>query len=221
MNNILLCAIVVSLALPGTAIAQKAATTKETSKGKVTQPVKEIGVVETNLGTFEIELYREDAPKTVDNFVKLAEKKFFDGVRVHRVVPGFVIQTGDEKSRDLKKMGEWGTGGQSIYGKPFSDELNPATLSYKAGYKKGVAAMANAGPNTNTSQFFVMLEDNPRMPKNYTIFGKVTKGIETVEKIGKVEIIATRSPGDGRPKDDVVLKKVTIRKEPITPAAGK
>jgi cyclophilin family peptidyl-prolyl cis-trans isomerase len=96
----------------------------------------------------------------VENFVGLAEKKYFDGLRVHRVVPNFVIQTGDDKSRDLKKKAEWGTGGTSIWGKEFADELNPNTPSYKEGYKKGVVAMANRGPNTNTSQFFIMLADN-------------------------------------------------------------
>ncbi len=176
---------------------------------------KEFAVVETSLGTFEFELYRSDAPKTVENFVKLAQKKFFDGMRVHRVSKGFVIQSGDDKSKDLKKMNEWGTGGKSIYGKDFADELNPATPSYKEGYKKGVVAMANRGPNTNSSQFFVMLADLDRMPKNYTIFGKVIRGMEVVEKIGEVEIIpGMMGPTDGRPKEDVVLKKVTITKTP-------
>jgi cyclophilin family peptidyl-prolyl cis-trans isomerase len=174
---------------------------------------KETAVVETSMGTFEVLLYRSDAPKTVENFVKLAGQKFFDGTRFHRVSKGFVIQGGDEKSRDEKKAAEWGTGGKSIYGKEFADELNPATPSYKEGYKKGVVAMANRGPNTNTSQFFVMLNDIPRMPKNYTIFGKVIKGLDVVDKIGQVEITPIMGPNDGRPKTDVIVKKVTIRKE--------
>jgi cyclophilin family peptidyl-prolyl cis-trans isomerase len=181
----------------------------------IVESKKEIAVVETSLGTFEFELYRNDAPKTVENFVKLAQKKFFDGMRVHRVSKGFVIQSGDDKSKDPKKINEWGTGGKSIYGKDFADELNPATASYKEGYKKGVVAMANRGPNTNSSQFFVMLSDLDRMPKNYTIFGKVIRGLEVVEKIGEVEIIpGMMGPTDGRPKEDVLLKKVTIAKAP-------
>ncbi len=212
--------IILAIGLPLAAAFPQGSAPKNPTKEKPKTAMKETGVVETSLGIFEIELYRADAPKTVDNFVKLAEKKFFDGMRVHRVVPGFVIQTGDEKSKDPKRVAEWGTGGQSAFGKPFEDELNPETPSYKAGYQKGVVAMANPGiPNGNTSQFFVMLENNPRMPKNYTIFGKVVKGIEVVEKIGKVEIIPMRSPGDGRPAQEVVVKKVTIRGEGA-PAGG-
>jgi len=179
----------------------------EAQKEKAVVKQKEIAVIETSLGTFEAELYREDAPKTVDNFVKLAEKKYFNGIIFHRVSKGFVIQGGDPTGT--------GTGGKSIYGKEFEDELNTAAPSYKAGYLKGVLAMANRGPNTNTSQFFVMLRDNLRMPKNYTIFGKVVKGIEVVDKIGEVEIDPQMGATDGKPKVDVVMKKVTIRLEPV------
>jgi cyclophilin family peptidyl-prolyl cis-trans isomerase len=193
-----------------------AAQTKDKPAGekkKAMPAKKEIAVIETSMGTFEIELYRLDAPKTVENFVKLAGQKFFDGTRFHRVSKGFVIQGGDDKSKDEKKAAEWGTGGKSIYGKEFEDELNPSAASFKEGYKKGVVAMANRGPNTNTSQFFVMLNDAPGMPKNYTIFGKVVKGLDVVEKIGKVEINPGMSQNDGRPKTDVMMKKVTIRSE--------
>jgi cyclophilin family peptidyl-prolyl cis-trans isomerase len=151
-------------------------------KGDRKATTKEYAVVETSLGSFEIEFYGEDAPKTVDNFVRLAQKKYFDGMRFHRVVHGFVIQTGDEKSKNPAKVNEWGTGGRSIWGKEFEDELNPNAPSLQKGYQKGVVAMANRGPNTNTSQFFVMLVDNPRMPKLYTIFGKVVKGLDVVDK---------------------------------------
>ncbi len=176
-------------------------------------PRAETAVLETSLGTIEIELYRADAPKTVENFVKLAQKKFFDGLRFHRVAKGFVIQTGDPLSRDVKSMAKWGSGGKSIYGKEFEDELNPAAPSFQKGYVRGTVAMANRGPNTNTSQFFIMLADAPRMPKNYTIFGKVIRGIETVDVIGAVELDPPYA-SDGRPKQDVLLKKVTIRSTP-------
>lgn len=184
---------------------------KGEDKNAKMENVKEIGVIETSMGTIEIELFRNDAPKTVENFVKLAEKKYFDGIIFHRVSKGFVIQGGDPTGT--------GSGGKSIYGKEFADELNPNAPSFKEGYKKGVVAMANRGPNTNTSQFFIMLKDMPTMPKNYTIFGKVIKGQDVVDKIGEVDITPQMGPTDGKPKVDVVMKKVTIRKVPIpTPA---
>ncbi len=182
----------------------------ESQEKKVPPKGKEIAVIETSMGTIEAELYREDAPKTVENFVRLAEKKYFNGIIFHRVSKGFVIQGGDPSGT--------GTGGKSIYGKDFEDELNPATPSFKAGYLKGVLAMANRGPNTNTSQFFIMLKDVPRMPKNYSIFGKVIKGIEIVDKIGEVEIIPQMGPSDGKPKVDVKMITVTIRHEPVETA---
>ena len=165
-----------------------------------------IATIETAHGKIEIELYANDAPKTVENFIGLAEKRYFDGGRVHRIVPHFVIQAGDDKSKDLKKKAEWGTGGTSIWGKEFADELDPKTPSYQAGYKKGVVAMANRGPNTNTSQFFIMLADNTTLPKAYTIFGKVVKGIDVVDKIAASPL----EPGSSIPQKEVVLKKVRI-----------
>lgn len=171
-----------------------------------------IATVETSMGKFEIELYPNDAPKTVENFVTLAGQKFFDGQRVHRVSRNFVIQAGDDNSKDLKKKNLWGRGGKSIYGKEFEDELNPNTPSYKAGYLKGVVAMANRGPNTNTSQFFIMLHDNTSLPKNYTIFGKVVKGMDVVERIGQVQVEPQMGPSDGRPKKDVLIKRIRISK---------
>lgn len=183
-------------------------TKKGEEKNSKMENFKEIGVIETSMGTIEVEFYRSDAPKTVDNFVKLAEKEYFDGVIFHRVSKGFVIQGGDPTGT--------GSGGKSIYGKEFEDELNPGASSLKEGYKKGVLAMANRGPNTNTSQFFIMLKDIPTMPKNYTIFGKVIKGLEIVDAIGGVDITPQMGPSDGKPKVDVVMKKVTIRKEPVS-----
>lgn len=202
--TILLAALMITMMIPGEeADAQKSDTAKQ----------KEIAVIETSMGTIEAELYRDDAPKTVENFVKLAEKKYFNGVIFHRVAKGFVIQGGDPTGT--------GTGGKSIYGGDFADELNASTPSYKAGYLKGVLAMANRGPNTNTSQFFIMLQDVPRMPKNYTIFGKVNKGLDVVDKIGEVEIVPQMGARDGKPKVDIVMKSVTIRHEPVEPPAKK
>ncbi len=122
-------------------------------------------VLETNKGKIEFEIYPE-ATKAASNFIFLTNDKFYDGLTFHRVVPGFVIQGGDPTGN--------GTGGP---GYQFEDE--PVARNYD----KGIVAMANSGPNTNGSQFFIMLEDNPTLPKNYTIFGKVITGKEVVDKI--------------------------------------
>ncbi len=159
--------------------------------------------VETTKGDIELELFETDAPKTAANFAGLAEEGYFNGIIFHRVSKGFVIQGGDSTGT--------GMGGKSIYGKEFADELDPSTPSYKEGYKRGTVAMANRGPNTNTSQFFIVLKD-VSMPKLYTIFGKVTKGMDVVDSIAAVEIIPQMGPTDGKPKVDVVMKKVTVKK---------
>jgi cyclophilin family peptidyl-prolyl cis-trans isomerase len=122
-------------------------------------------VIETNKGAIEFEIYPE-ASQAATNFIFLANDKFFDGLTFHRVVPGFVIQGGDPLGN--------GTGGP---GYRFNDE------PVKRKYDKGIVAMANSGPNTNGSQFFIMLEDNPDLPAKYTIFGKVTKGQDIVDQI--------------------------------------
>lgn len=160
--------------------------------------------IETTKGTIEANLYESDAPKTVANFAGLAEEGYFNGIIFHRISKGFVIQGGDSTGT--------GTGGRSIYGKEFADELNPETPSYKEGYTRGTIAMANRGPNTNTSQFFIMLRDVPGMPKAYTIFGKVTKGMEVVDSIAAAEIIPQLGPTDGKPKVDIVINKITVKK---------
>ncbi|MCR4278060.1 MAG: peptidylprolyl isomerase [Candidatus Berkelbacteria bacterium] len=132
-------------------------------------------VIKTDKGDITLELYPNDAPKTVMNFATLAKNGYYDNLTFHRVEPGFVIQGGDPSGN--------GTGGASIFGAKFEDELNPNTASYKTGYLEGVLAMANSGPNTNGSQFFIMLKDNETLPKNYTIFGRVTSGNDVVKKI--------------------------------------
>ncbi len=138
-------------------------------------------LIHTDKGDIALELYDQDAPKTAENFKQLAAKGYYNGVTFHRVEPGFVIQGGDPKGN--------GTGGESIYGETFEDELNPNTESYKTGYKRGVLAMANRGPNTNGSQFFIMLADNDDLPKNYTIFGRVTSGMDVVDKIAVGDVM--------------------------------
>lgn len=138
--------------------------------------------IDTNYGKIVFETYDADAPNTVKNFVTLADKGFYNGLTFHRVIKGFMIQGGDPNGN--------GTGGP---GYQFADELNPTTPSYKAGYKKGVVAMANAGPNTNGSQFFIMTADYP-LPNNYTIFGKVVSGQDVVDKIALVQTGANDKP---------------------------
>jgi cyclophilin family peptidyl-prolyl cis-trans isomerase len=164
---------------------------------QVQMNVKDFGIV-------TLEFYPSDAPKTVENFLRLTDSGYYDCLTFHRISKGFVIQGGDPTGT--------GTGGTSAYGTPFADELNPTTASYKTGYVKGVLAMANSGPNTNGSQFFIMLADNTTLPHAYTIFGKVTMGLDVVDKIGQVAITPEMGPTDGSPVTPVVMQSVKIIK---------
>lgn len=152
-------------------------------------------VVQTNKGTIKFELLEEDAPKTTENFRLLAEKGYYDGVIFHRCIKGFMIQGGDPDGT--------GRGGQSAWGGKFADEINPSSEVYKRGYKAGTVAMANAGPNTNGSQFFIMHVDYS-LPPSYTIFGRVTEGQDVVNAIATTE---TRSD---RPVSEIKMEKVTV-----------
>jgi cyclophilin family peptidyl-prolyl cis-trans isomerase len=153
-------------------------------------------VIKTNLGTIRFELLEADAPKTTENFITLAEKGYYDGVIFHRVIKGFMIQGGDPTGT--------GRGGQSAWGGRFDDEINPRSAVYQRGYKAGTVAMANAGPNTNGSQFFIMHADYP-LPPSYTIFGKVTAGQDVVDTIAS----SARDRND-KPVSEVKMEKVTI-----------
>ncbi len=159
-----------------------------------------VALIETNYGNFKVQFYGDDAPKTVANFIKLAGEKYYDGLIFHRVIEKFMIQGGDPEC--VKTGGRCGTGGP---GYRFEDELNPVTLSYKAGYKKGVMAMANSGPNTNGSQFFIMVADVP-LPNAYTIFGKVIEGQSVVDAIGVVD-----TDSNDKPLKPVTINKITIQ----------
>lgn len=154
-------------------------------------------------GKITVEFYDKEAPKTVENFLRLTNAGYYDCLTFHRVVKGFVIQGGDPTGT--------GSGGDSAFGGEFADEVNPSSALYKEGYKKGLLAMANRGPNTNTSQFFITLDD-VSLPPAYTIFGKVVSGLDVVEKIGKVEIAPQMDPNDGAPKTPVVMETVKIIK---------
>ena len=145
--------------------------------------------MQTNHGTIEIELYDEDAPKTVENFLKLSRDGFYDGVIFHRVIEDFMIQGGDPTGT--------GTGGP---GYQFEDEFNDHKVV------RGALAMANAGPNTNGSQFFIVTTDAaPWLDGKHTVFGRVTNGMEVADKISEL-------PRDSRdkPHDDVVIESVSI-----------
>lgn len=149
--------------------------------------------IETSKGNIVFETYDADAPKTVANFVTLANKGFYNGLIFHRVINGFMIQGGDPTGT--------GAGGP---GYKFADELNAQTDSYKAGYVRGTVAMANSGPNTNGSQFFIMHKDTP-LPHNYTIFGKVTSGMDVVDAIA-----TSKTDANDRPVDTISMNKVTV-----------
>ena len=190
-----------------TAIIVMADSTGSTAQTATTPVATQTAVIKTSLGDIEIELYGNDAPKTVDNFVGLAQKEFYNGILFHRVAPGFVIQAGDPKTKNDSLRDEWGQGGESIYGKEFADELNPSAPSYQRGYVEGTLAMANRGPNTNTSQFFIMLGPS-QLPKAYTIFGFVTKGLDVVHKIENTDLIMGQM--GGVPKVPVVINDVVI-----------
>ena len=155
--------------------------------------------IATDLGDIEVTLYSGDAPKAAGNFVDLARKGFYDDVVFHRVIPGFVAQAGDGQFGKKATMdpGRVGTGGP---GYKFEDE--PVT----GDYARGTLAMANAGPNTNGSQFFICHQDlSGRLPKNYTIFGVVTKGMEVVDQI----VAAPRNARD-LPDSPVAMTSLTI-----------
>jgi peptidyl-prolyl cis-trans isomerase B (cyclophilin B) len=183
-------ALVLGLAVGAGAKDKKKATTA--AKGK--NPVV---TIETTLGTIVMELYPDKAPKTVENFVTLTKKGFFDGTLFHRVVPGFVIQGGDPLTKDPAQKEMWGSGGP---GYSFADE------PVKGDYILGAVAMANSGPNTNGSQFFICVKDlTGRLGKQYNLFGQVTKGMDVADKI----VAADRDARDC-PKTNIVMKKVTV-----------
>ena len=149
--------------------------------------------IKTNKGDIVFETYDIDAPKTVANFISLANKGYYNGLIFHRVIKGFMIQGGDPTGT--------GSGGP---GYKFADELDPNTSSAKLGYVRGTVAMANAGPDTNGSQFFIMHKDTP-LPHNYTIFGRIVSGMEVVDAIAGAPV----GPND-RPIEKMIMEKVTV-----------
>ena len=163
---------------------------KEENDGEKKVDTKKMDYVkfETTMGNFKAKLYSDKAPITTDNFRGLVEKGFYDGIIFHRVIDGFMIQGGDPSGT--------GTGGS---GKKIPDEFGPG-LKHN---KKGIFSMANAGPNTGTSQFFITLAPTPHLDGKHAIFGEIVEGMDVVEKIGKTKT----GPGD-KPEKEVKMKKV-------------
>lgn len=176
--------------------------------------------IKTNKGDIDVQLFPEQAPKTVENFVGLAEKGYYDGIIFHRVIPNFMIQGGDPTGS--------GMGGESLWKEPFEDEFSPEVFNLK-----GALSMANAGPNTNGSQFFIVTADEvpsqmlgqlesagfpaeiieayterggtPWLDQKHTVFGQVTQGLDVAEEIQQVE----RNAMD-KPNEDIVIETIEI-----------
>lgn len=180
-------------ATPDTAAAAPAPEAKPLSyyEGKVAD-------LETTKGTITIRFFPDKAPNHVRNFVDLAEQGFYDGVRFHRVIPGFMIQGGDPNSK-TDDRGEWGRGGS---GRTVSAEFNDVS------HKRGIVSMARSqDPDSASSQFFIVVKDSPFLDKQYTVFGEVVKGMDVADKI------VASGKGQEIPENPETIKKVTIRAE--------
>ena len=151
--------------------------------------------MKTSLGEIKLELSGDKTPITVTNFVKLAESGFYNGVKFHRVIKGFMIQGGDPLTKDDSLKARWGSGGP---GYQFNDE------PFSGDYSRGTLAMANSGPNTNGSQFFVTVAKTPWLDGHHTIFGQVIKGQDIVDKIVNVP------SNSDRPIEPVSIESITI-----------
>lgn len=177
---------------PGSKTAEKTEPVKADTPLPPADPNKKnsLAVFETSMGTFKVELFEDKAPRTAQNFISLVNKGFYNGLIFHRVIDGFMIQGGDPKGN--------GTGGP---GYVIPDEFHKDLKHTGA----GILSMANAGPNTGGSQFFITLDATPWLDGKHAIFGKVVEGLDVVKAIGKV-----KTGAQDRPQTDVVMKKVTI-----------
>ncbi|MDQ1281954.1 MAG: hypothetical protein QG630_305 [Patescibacteria group bacterium] len=159
-------------------------------------------ILHTNMGDITF-TFASDKTNTTSNFIKLASSGFYNGVKFHRVIQGFMIQTGDPLSKDDSQKNAWGTGGP---GYKFADELTGQEK-----YPIGTVAMANSGPNTNGSQFFIMTTDVP-LPPSYTVFGKVEVGQDIADKISKVKTDGSaQTGGHDRPVNDVIINSIELK----------
>lgn len=164
---------------------------------KVMNQDKQIVIMETSLGNIELELYTADAPKTVENFLKLAESNFYDNTKFHRVIKNFMIQGGDPYTKG-DDTSVYGTGGP---GYKFADEPNDLPMV------RGTLAMANSGPDTNGSQFFIITaEETPWLVGHHTVFGKVISGMDVVDKIEN-----SKTNENDLPLTPVAINKVVVK----------
>ena len=177
---------------PGSKTAEKTEPVKADTPLPPADPNKKnsLAVFETSRGTFKVELFEDKAPRTAQNFISLVNKGFYNGLIFHRVIDGFMIQGGDPKGN--------GTGGP---GYVIPDEFHKDLKHTGA----GILSMANAGPNSGGSQFFITLDATPWLDGKHAIFGKVVEGLDVVKAIGKV-----KTGAQDRPQTDVVMKKITI-----------
>ncbi|MDO8604408.1 MAG: peptidylprolyl isomerase [bacterium] len=152
----------------------------------------------TNMGVITLELFGDLKPKTVENFTKLAKAGFYNGTRFHRVIKGFMIQGGDPFSKDTSKMNMWGMGDP---GYKFADELATENKNVI-----GTISMANSGPNTNGSQFFINTANNNFLDTKHTVFGKVTAGMDVVTAIEN-----TKTGQNDRPMEDMIIQKIEVK----------
>ncbi len=182
------------------------ACSSEPERPKVPEGAKSSGgkhaVIETAQGAISLEFFADESPIAVENFRLLAEHGYYDGLTFHRIVKGFMLQGGDPLGN--------GQGGESAWGGTFADNIVEDSPLYRTGYRRGVLAMANRGPNTNGSQFFIMHQDYP-LPPNYVIFARVTGSMAAVDAIADVQTTAGQGGEMSAPVTPVMIKKITIQ----------
>ena len=201
-TSVSILVIVIALIVIGFAAFYKAPVSEENNNNVINSPIKENttnmkAIFNTNKGVIKLELYADKTPKTVENFTKLAKEGFYDGTKFHRVIEDFMIQGGDPLTKEDSKQAMWGTGGP---GYTFEDEI-VSELSNIV----GTISMANAGPNTNGSQFFINVGDNVFLDGKHAVFGEVVSGMEIVQSISK----AAKNERDV-PSEAVVVESIVI-----------
>jgi len=206
-QNYILTAIAVSVIIlivwiSGAEKIQPKATTEPVATENIIEITPETNmttvIMTTNQGAITLELFAETKPKTVENFVKLANDGFYNGTRFHRVIKGFMIQGGDPLSRDVANQPMWGTGGP---GYQFEDEIGNDNKNVI-----GTISMANSGPNTNGSQFFINTANNNFLDTKHTVFGKVVAGMDVVSAIDN-----NKTGQNDRPIEDMIIEKVELK----------
>lgn len=204
--SVLIIVIVIILGIIGTAIFNKISQTEKVSETVETKEKEEVinttgkimnATINTNKGVIKLELFGDKTPKTVENFTNLAKEGFYNQTKFHRVIEDFMIQGGDPLTKDDSKQAMWGTGGP---GYKFEDEIAPGLSNVI-----GTISMANAGPNTNGSQFFINVGDNTFLDGKHAVFGKVIEGMDVVTAISEL-------PRNDRdvPNDPVIIEFIEI-----------